>query len=383
MALRLRRGTDAERVTSDITQGEIVAVFDLDPTKTNKVYLGDGSTPGGILVGPTTLLEESAPRLGGDLDLYGNDIIGTGNININGTITATGSINLGNGVEDSINVGGLISSSLNPALDDSYSLGSSSKQWANIWATQVNVDTTLAVGSYIIKLSTGAEDSNLVLWDAETDTLSAKSIIGNLVGSVFADDSIKLVDGVRGSLHTASMTIVDNTISTTDITNIAIDDTGLVISSGLAEGNFGLSIFGEGTSSGTSSSINIYCAGGTIAAPATVEAGDVIGTISFAGFNSNTYVPSAALALFTNQTATESSTTIDTTLALFVGNGSGDITDVGVSLNSNGVFSMPIAKVAGYETGSLPAGPEEGWMVFDSTTKEFKGWNGTAWVVLG
>jgi hypothetical protein len=200
MALKLRRGLDADRVTSNIEQGEIVAVFDPDPTKTNRVYLGDGFTPGGILVGPTTLSEESTPRLGGNLDLNGRNIIGTGNINITGNITATGNINLGDNAADNISVLGLINSTLTPAVDDLYNLGTVSKQWANIWATQVNVDTTLAVGSQIVKLSGGTADSSLVLWDSETDTVTANQFVGNLTGSVFGDDTTALVDGVAGKI---------------------------------------------------------------------------------------------------------------------------------------------------------------------------------------
>ena len=200
MALRLRRGTEAERIITP-QQGEIIYVTD-----TNKVYVGDGATPGGILVGPVDaalydLVSDTTPQLGGNLDLNGNNIVGTGNINITGNITATGSINLGNGTEDNINVGGLINSSLTPAIDDSYNLGTSVKQWANVWATQVNVDTTLAVGSQIIKLSNGSADSNLVLWDAETDTITAREFVGDVKGSVFADDSSILVDAVGGVFY--------------------------------------------------------------------------------------------------------------------------------------------------------------------------------------
>ena len=37
-----------------------------------------------------TVVNDSTPQLGGDLDLNGNDITGTGNINITGTATVTG-----------------------------------------------------------------------------------------------------------------------------------------------------------------------------------------------------------------------------------------------------------------------------------------------------
>jgi hypothetical protein len=200
MALRLRRGTEAERIITP-QQGELLYVTD-----TKKVYVGDGATPGGILVGPVDaalydLVSDTTPQLGGNLDLNGNNIVGTGNINITGNITATGTINLGDGAEDNINVGGLINSSLTPAIDDSYSIGTFDKQWANVWATQVNVDTTLAVGSQIIKLSNGSADSNLVLWDAETDTITAREFVGDVKGSVFADDSSILVDAISGVFY--------------------------------------------------------------------------------------------------------------------------------------------------------------------------------------
>jgi hypothetical protein len=201
MALKLRRGTEAERVTAFVDIGEIVYVTD-----TKKVFVGDGATTGGILVGPVDtalfdVLSDTTPQLGGNLDLNGNNITGTGNISITGNITATGTINLGDGVEDNITVGGLINSSLNPAIDDTYNLGTSANQWRNVWATQVNVDTTLAVGSQIIKLSSGSADSNLVLWDAETDTVTAKEFVGDIKGSVFADDSSVLVDAISGVFY--------------------------------------------------------------------------------------------------------------------------------------------------------------------------------------
>jgi hypothetical protein len=53
------------------------------------------------------------------------------------------------------------------------------------------------------------------------------------------------------------------------------------------------------------------------------------------------------------------------------------------SLDYRGAFNAPIFQATGYATGSLPTGAEEGWIVFDSDTKQFKGWNGTAWAVLG
>ena len=53
-------------------------------------FSGDGSAltnvPGSAF---SNLSEDTSPQLGGDLDLNGNDITGTGNVNITGIVTTT------------------------------------------------------------------------------------------------------------------------------------------------------------------------------------------------------------------------------------------------------------------------------------------------------
>lgn len=129
MALRLRRGTDAERQLITPVEGELIYTTD-----TKLLYVGDGTTVGGTLVtgaggsGSTTLdaltdtdltgasvndvltynditstweaaaipvaelINDTTPQLAGDLDLNGNDITGFGNIDISGSIDLTGDL---------------------------------------------------------------------------------------------------------------------------------------------------------------------------------------------------------------------------------------------------------------------------------------------------
>jgi len=54
-----------------------------------------------------------------------------------------------------------------------------------------------------------------------------------------------------------------------------------------------------------------------------------------------------------------------------------------MTFNSKGVFNAPVIKASSYATGSFPSSPEAGWIVFDETTFQFKGYNGSTWVVLG
>ena len=91
MALRLRRGLDIERQSAIFAEGEPIYTTD-----TKKIHIGDGSTPGGLLVsGLLSLNDDPTPRLGGNFDLNSNDIVGAGNINIVGDITVTGIFSAG------------------------------------------------------------------------------------------------------------------------------------------------------------------------------------------------------------------------------------------------------------------------------------------------
>jgi len=188
MALRLRRGTDAERLLVAPLQGELIYATD-----TKKLYVGDGATLGGVLIGPsaadtfTELVDDTTPQLGGDLDLNGNSITGVGNINIDGTINATGNIGLGDDTGDVINVGGVINSNLRPALDAQFDLGSNSRRWNNLWAEGAFITGQVDVEA----ISTGriVSNSSGVVFDEITDTLAATNInattvTGNLVGNV-------------------------------------------------------------------------------------------------------------------------------------------------------------------------------------------------------
>jgi hypothetical protein len=167
MALKLRKGTDAERQTVTPASGELIYTTD-----TKQIYVGDGTTIGGVFVGPAS---SAALTLGGNLTLNGYDIVGTGNININGTITATGDINLGNDDSDNVVFGGEVNSNIIPNTADTFNLGSSTKRWNGAWVNNLTATTINATELF------GYLD-------------------GDVEGSVFADDSTLLVDAVSGKI---------------------------------------------------------------------------------------------------------------------------------------------------------------------------------------
>lgn len=241
MALQIRRGTDAERQSVTPKEGELIYTTD-----TNRLWVGGkiapspSLTPGGILVSGS-LVNDTNPTLAADMDLNGNNITGTGNININGNITATGNINLGDGVEDNVIVGGQITGDLIPGTKNTFDLGAPASGWKTLHVGDVVVETQVSAGDLSIKGSITKDDSS-VIYDGATQALSvgdiassaitasgtvsapsvtatsvtANTFTGDLTGSVFGDDSTTLVDGTVGLISNGRITL-DNDIVTATV----------------------------------------------------------------------------------------------------------------------------------------------------------------------
>ena len=206
MALQIRRGTDAERQVITPKIGEPIYTTDQ-----KELYIGDGTTQGGILISGT-LVNEETPLLGADLNLNGNDIVGTGNINIDGTITATGNINLGDAADDNVIVGGQIGSSLIPNAGSTYDLGASGTTWSNIFSDTVTATNLSGSLTGDVNGSVFADDSSTVLVDATNSTLG-----GSLLGNVRTSDNSEVI------LDTSSKVLNVNNI------NMGVADDGASI----------------------------------------------------------------------------------------------------------------------------------------------------------
>ena len=231
MALQVRRGTNAERLGITPLAGELIYVTD-----TKQLYVGDGTTVGGTTTIAGTidsLLADTTPQLGGELDLNGNDITGTGNINISGTITASGNIiangniTLGdNAGGDVITIGGTVAGNLVPNTNNLSLLGAPDAYWREAWIDQLNIGNQITASR--INASIIADDSTVV-FDAITGALAAEQLIGtftgnvvgnvvgnvtgnttgyhtgDMTGSVFADDSTPIIDAVNGDIYASNI----------------------------------------------------------------------------------------------------------------------------------------------------------------------------------
>ena len=246
MTLQVRRGTNSERLGITPLQGELIYVTD-----TKQLFVGDGATAGGTTAVAGTidsLLADTSPQLGGELDLNGNNITGTGNINITGNITASGNINLGDGAGgDTLVIGGAIQGHMVPDTTVTYNLGADNLYWKEAWISQLNVENQLTVGRIMGDL---IADDSTVVFDASTGLVAAAQLTGTLpagvipaamssnitgnltgnangshtgtfdgdmTGSLFADDSTLVVDGIDGSIHSSSFIPNGNIIEVSSI----------------------------------------------------------------------------------------------------------------------------------------------------------------------
>lgn len=193
MALRLRRGTNAERALITPAAGELIYVTDFATAGVGPLWVGDGTTLGGIEIesagsgvpgsGIESVADDTTPALGGNLDLAGQDIVGTGNINITGNVTGvTGSF-------DDITISGA-------AVAASFK--------GNVLANDGSV-----VFNFITKEFTGLFEGDhsgtfygSVIGNtqgAHTGSVSG-NVTGNLVGNVFGNVTGNLVGDIRGSV---------------------------------------------------------------------------------------------------------------------------------------------------------------------------------------
>lgn len=207
MALQLRRGTDAERKLAVFSTGEIIYTTD-----TKKVFVGDGTTAGGKLVGglaeaglrEVTTFEggqfvtnfETEYIADGHLAMNNNDIVGIRDLNISRSVTSN-----------------LVASA------SAYNLGEPLEPWGHLYVNNITAYTAInanivgsvtgnTFGDHIGDVRNGDmygnvySDSNrkLVDWQAE----SFEGIFqGPLYGSVYGTDSTVMLDTFANVLRLA------------------------------------------------------------------------------------------------------------------------------------------------------------------------------------
>jgi len=125
-----------------------------------------------------------------------NNVLVTGNLHATGNITAEGNIILGNSPTDTIALDGEIVSNIIPNATNTYTLGSNSLAWQNVYT---NTLTTTTV--------------NATTANATTLNTSGLTITGNTVSTINANDNINFVTSGTGAVQVGNLAFSGNTIT--------------------------------------------------------------------------------------------------------------------------------------------------------------------------
>ena len=272
MALRLKRGTTAERLTYTPLVGELVYDINL-----KAIYIGDGAIVGGKLLA-------SGREIIDDIVLNGNDITGTGNIDITGdvdvagnihatgNITSDGTITLGNNNADAVEFKAEIISNIVPDVDNTYDLGTASKKWNTLYANVIEATTvsgnTTGYHSGDVTGSVFADNSTLLV-DSTSGRIvgpvfanvtgnTAGTHTGNVIGNVLGNVNGNL-DGVVTGTFIGAVTNSDGTV----IFDTRLAGSGLTIPADII-GDLSGSVFGQNSTRLVDASENIINTDGTV-----------------------------------------------------------------------------------------------------------------------
>jgi len=326
MSLRIRRGTDAQRQGVVFDLGEPIYTQD-----TKKLFVGDGITAGG-----TNILANSA---------------GVGLIWNNATqsLDATGG---GGG-------GGItaVSQDTNPALGGNLSLNEYNIAGAG------NISITGSISTSGTANFSGGLSGNFNLNSNNIVGTGNISVTGTIsaTGLVTANGGLVVANGltvgtITGQLSGA-VTLRSSNNSAVNIQSFTTDGSNI-----------------------NSVSLSIQVSRGSLASPTTVQVSDVLGGLQISGYNGTDYKPFGFVSAQVDASAVL--TDLYPASVMVIGSCAGGSVINLAKLDAKGRWNAPRLQVTAYATGSYPASPIQGEIIFDSTTKHFIGYNGTAWVAF-
>lgn len=350
MPLQIRRGTDPERqaMTVPLAEGE-----PLYTTDQGFLYIGNGTTPGGIQVtgysnenaidavglalvsglnsGITFIYgvtQDNANRIDAtvnisqllqNLNLNGFSITGTGNINIAGTLTADfkGSVfgddstPLIDGVDSRIHLDGTVKGNIVPDANVVYDIGSTNFRFRDLYlsgssielgaatitaiGSAVNLPVGSTIGGKIIGTGSGNDDySGNIIGDDSTIIVNTST---NTLSGTFIGD---LKGSVFGDDSTIIVDAVNNIIRVAEIlgdsgslvVGAAIDPTSLTV---IADQDI-MCILRGITDGVTAPTLVLESSRGTPQFPSSLLADDEIALISVKSYDGSLYKPTLGIA---------------------------------------------------------------------------------------
>src|SRR6056300_79602 len=223
------------KVVIDTTNNYIEFYVEVSSAPVQQLYIADGAiipvTDSDIDLGTTGLRFK---------DAYIDSITTTGNISVGGNLTVTGNatisgnLTFGDADTDTITIGADVASHITPDTDDTYDLGSSTKEWRNLYIDgTANIDSLIADtadinggtidGATIATSDITVGAGKTLNVSAGTLTLADNQISGDKVeGGTIAATTITTLTSTTGNVTNVNATTVDTT--NIEVTNIKAKD---------------------------------------------------------------------------------------------------------------------------------------------------------------
>lgn len=392
MALKVLRGTTAQRTGYTPEVGE--PVWDTD---TSKLYVGDGSTPGGVAVDiannslaldDLTDVTVSAPPVGGNGLVYdaGNSVFIPGDptklddksidalSDVDLTTPATvGQVLKWDGAkfvpadDTSVEGTGLVNGATYPINIDGTTFGD---VYSADGGTQVVNGTT---GRVVADVYNAVEDAKII-----------DSSDGSLAGLLYSADRTQQITNsggeIIGAINTTKPAIIDTRGTGSDTLKLVTEP-----------GDFAITVYTQHEpSNATSGNITFVGYNGTFDAMTAIGAGEGLGQVSFGGvLDSPVGTIELAPVAVRGELVTPSdgvSTLPQAKLELLVLNGPDTANAKKASLDHVGTFTSPIIQPGTYADATARdaaiTSPAAGMMVFVTDVAKFQGYDGSAWVNL-
>jgi len=375
MALQLRRGVNSQRATTPLAPGELVYVTDYAAAQVGPLYIGDGSTTGGVPV----IRVVSVNARTGAVVLNSDDI----------TESTTNKYYLAERAQDDVAAALVAGNTYNTGITFTYN-DNNNRITA---AVTTAVTPQLAIGNegfhYVPFLPNNNASSvlktHLVLYTPSTGTLSAPvlsapSIIGSTLSVPNITTSTISAPGLITLYNTATTPAPGyKLISFGDNTNDG--RVGIVTSTYTAT-----SVFQISQAHNTPDAVNatFFRARSSSASPSAVQANDDIIDIAFAGFDGTSYQTKAAISATVDGVV---STGVVPTKITISTSGTAGGTVVALTVDSKQQVSFTSAmRLAVYADNTARdtaiTSPAAGMMIFNTTSTKFQGYTGSVWVDL-
>ena len=367
MALQIRRGTDAQRQGITPLAGELIFTTD-----TKKLFVGDGSTVGGVQV-DTTLSSQYLS----------------------------------------------VPSNITPDASNTRDLGTPSAAWRTVHTNGIVATGEIEAASFtgnvvsnsstvVVNANAGTVTANLtgnVQGNVTGDTVGTHTgpVTGDVKGSLFGSDSSLRIDG-DSDFMTNGVIAFDGSVvqlqsgdKVTFGTTTSANGVGIKINSTDHANNMAIEVYSDASNNSTLNSMEAFASRGTIVTPTVVNPDDGIFGHNFYGYDGSAYRLSSFIHASVDPNATVASgavpgqllfaTTPDngSTLKYMTINKDGNL-GINVSnpskkleVNGNGEFASEVLLGRMDQTAINALTAANGMIVYNTTTNKFQGDEGGAW----